>query len=352
MKKIFKSKYIIILISILLLFTVINKLVVDAIQKPVKLVESASIWQDVELENSKITDNSIVTWDNNSLKIYNFQGELIEEILGNGYYNNIYYFDKEIGVLDKQLNVLYLYDSSGNLNNKIQLSGSVYSIWKKQNNFFVHRKDELSSKRLETITKLEASGKESPLYETERFIINFELEANNLFVSEITAENYSYKSVLNIINKGSNQIFDFANETVLDIKKYGKDLIAITNKNIYKIKNNEKEKVELKNFKSYLFEDNKILVLYDNKLVEFNSNLAVVNSYDINISNSGLFKHDGGYFVWGPTDLAGYVGQQREFTKSFDSIVYGVSSNNKALLVTHKYNTELYLFETIEEEKN
>lgn len=349
MKKFLKGKYLLILGAIILLFIIINKLIVDVIQRPVKMVETKSIWQDIEIQNSKITENSIVTWDNSSLKIYNFQGELIEEILGNGYYTNIYFFDSEIGVLDKQLNVLYLYSSLGELKSKTQLSGSVYSIIKKHGDFYVHRKDEMSSQRIETLTKIEGRGKESPVYETDRFIINFEIDGGKLFVSEITAENYSYKSVLNIIGKKENKIFDFGNETVLEMKIYGKNLIAITNKNLYKIVGNEKEKVELKNFKDYIMEDNKIVVLYDNKLVQFSPDLSISKSWDIGITTSGLLVHDGGYFVWGPTDLVGYLGQQREFTKSFESIVYGVDSNNKALLITHKYNTELYLFETIEE---
>ena len=50
--------------------------------------------------------------------------------------------------------------------------------------------------------------------------------------------------------------------------------------------------------------------------------------------------------------MVGYIGQKRQFKKSFDSIVYDVDSNDRTMLVTHKYNVELYGFEKIEEGKN
>lgn len=352
MKKHSKLKYLLLILGIIFLIIVINKLIVDRIQRPVKMVETQSIWTDVEIQKAKLTDTSIVTWDNSSIKIYNLQGDLVEEILGNGYYTNVYFFDNEIGVLDKQLNVFYLYSALGDLKEKIELTGSVYSLIDKDGSFYVHRKDKLQEGRLETLSKLETRGKESPIYETERFIINFDQEGSKLYVSEITTENYSYKSVLTIQDGKDSQVFDFGNETVLETKVYGKKLLAITNKNLYKIVGNEREKVELKNFKDYRFEDKKIVVLYDNKLVTFNPDLSIDKSVDIGITPSGLVSHDGSYFVWGPTDIVGFVGEQRTFTKSFESIVYGVDSNDKGLLVTHKYNVETYLFEPIEEEKN
>ncbi|MDO5027827.1 MAG: hypothetical protein Q4E36_01060 [Bacillota bacterium] len=352
MKKTSKAKYLLLVLGLIFLVIVLNKLIVDRMQRPVKMVETESIWQDVEIQKAKLTDSSIVTWDNSSIKIYNLQGDLVEEILGNGYYTNIYFFNNEIGVLDKQLNVFYLYSSLGDLKEKIELTGSVYSVINKEGSFFVHRKDQLQEGRLESLSKLETRAKESPLYETERFIINFDIDNSKLYVSEITTENYSYKSVLSIIDGKESSVFDFGNETVLETKVYGKRLLALTNKNLYNIVGNERKKVELKNFKDYRFEDKKILVLYDNKLVLFNPDLTIDKSVDIGITTSGLLVHDGSYFVWGPTDIVGFVGEQRTFTKSFESIVYGVDSNDKGLLVTHKYNTELYLFELIEEEKN
>lgn len=352
MKKPKKIKYLFLSLGLILLIVVINKLIENRIQRPVKMVEEKSVWTDVEIQKSKLTDSSIVTWDNSSIKIYNLQGDLVEEILGNGYYTNVYFFDDQIGVLDKQLNVFYLYSALGDLKEKIELSGSVYSLINKNGDLYVHRKDQMQDGRLESLAKLEARGKESPIYETERFIINFDPEKSKLYISEITTENYSYKSVLTITDGKESRVFDFGNETVLETKVYGKKLLAITNKNLYKIVGNEKEKVELKNFKDYRFEDKKIVVLYDNKLVVFNPDLGIEKSDDIGISTSGLLVHDGSYFVWGPTDIVAFVGEQRAFTKSFESIVYGVDSNDKGLLVSHKYNAELYLFEPIEEEKN
>lgn len=345
----FKKRYLFLIIVIIIFSFIINKIVTDMVQKPVRMVETESLWQDMEIQKSELMSNSIITWDNSNLKIFNLEGELIEEVIGNGYFTNIYYFEDEIGVLDKQLNVLYIYTQTGDLKNKIQLTGSVYSIFNKDEEIYIHRKDELNSDRIETLTKLEGDRRESPIYETNRFIINFLIEGSTTYISEITAENYAYKSVLNVLDKGETQVFDFGNETVLDMHKINNRLLVITNKNLYSIQGNERQRVELNNFKDYKFEKNKVVVLYGNNLVKFNGDLSVDESFDIGISTTGMLTHDGGYFVYGPTDLIGYVGENRQFIKSFDSIVNSISSNDNALLVTHKYNVELYTFETIEE---
>lgn len=350
MRKLLNKKLIFAIIGLVILSFIINKLVIDMIQRPVRMVETESLWQDMEIQKSELMSNSITTWDNSNLKIYNLEGELIEEVIGNGYFTNIYYWEDEIGVLDKQLNVLYIYSSTGDLKNKIQLSGSVYSVFNKDGDIYIHRKDQLNSQRIETLTKLEGDRREEPIYETNRFIINFLIEGSTTYISEITTENYAYKSVLSILEDGETKVFDFGNETVLDMMKVSNRLMVVTNKNLYSISGNEREKIELNNFKDYEFEKNKVVVLFGNNLVKYNSDLSVDSSFEVGISSSGILKHDGGYFVYGPTDLVGYVGENRQFNKSFDSIVNSVSSNGNSILVTHKYNVELYTFEKIEEE--
>ncbi len=352
MRKILSIKNFLLTLGIIILIIIGNQLIINYTQKPVKMVELQSIWTDTEIQTSNLTTKSIVTWDNNRLRMFNFTGETTEEVIGNGFFTNIYYFGDDIAVLDKQLNVLYTYNSTGDLKDKTQLTRSVYSIFKKGSDIYLHKKEDLTTQRLETISKLEGDGKESPLYQTDKFIVNFQLEGSELLISEIAAENYAYKSTLHVIKGGKTKTYDFGNETILDMKKYGNKIIAVSNKNLYSLQDSKREKVELNKFKDYVFENNRIGILYNNRLVFFNENLAEREAFDLGITTTGLILHDGGYFVYGPTDMVGYIGQKRQFKKSFDSIVYGVSSNNRTMLITHKYNTELYGFEVIEEGTN
>lgn len=352
MKKYLTRRNIILAIIIIILLIGVNKYINDWLQRPVKMQEALSLWEDGEIESAHLTEDSIITWDQNKLHFYNLKGEMIEEIVGNGYFTNIYYFGDQVAVLDKQLNVLYIYNSVGDLKEKTQLTGRVYSIFKKGDNIYLHKKDEKSSERQETITKLEGDEKESPVYQTKNFIINFTIDKNELLVSEITAENYSYKTILNKVEKNDSNHLDFGNETIIDMKKYGDKIIAITNKNIYSIEGNNREKVQLDKFKDYIFEEKRIGVLYDNRLVFFNKDLIERESYDIGITNTGILVHDGGYFVYGPTDIVGFLGQKRQFQKSFDSIVYRAKASDIGILLKHKYNVELFIFEPIKEEVN
>ena len=352
MRKILNVKNILLTLGLIILIIIGNQLFINFTQKPVKMIELQSIWTDTEIQTSNLTTKSIVTWDNNRLRMFNFTGEITEEVIGNGFFTNIYYFGDDIAVLDKQLNVLYTYNSTGDLKGKTQLTGNVYSIFKKGSDIYLHKKEDLTSQRLETITKLEGDGKESPVYQTDKFIVNFQIEGSELLVSEIASENYAYKSTIHVIKGGKTNTYDFGNETILDMKKYGNKIIAVSNKNIYSLQDTKREKVELNKFQDYVFENNRIGILYNNRLVFFNQNLVEREAFDLGITTTGLILHDGGYFVYGPTDMVGYIGQKRQFKKTFDSIVYGVSSNDRTLLITHKYNVELYGFEVIEEGTN
>ena len=113
MKKIINAKNILILLGLIILTIIGNQLIINFTQKPVKMVELQSLWTDTEIQTSNLTSNSIVTWDSHRLRMFNLSGEITEEVIGNGFFTNIYYFEDDIGVLDKQLNVLYIYNSTG-----------------------------------------------------------------------------------------------------------------------------------------------------------------------------------------------------------------------------------------------
>lgn len=350
MKKIFKTKHIVFFILILTGILLLNNLISNYRQRPVKMVHSESIWQDSEIQNADIGASSVITWDGNRLKFYGFDGKETDEINGNGYFTNVYFFEDEVVVLDKQLNVMYIYTKTGELKKKIQLKGDVYSIAKKDKSYYVIRKEEDKDERRETISRLDGENNETEIYETDNFIINFRIDGSKLLVTEITTENYAYKSSLNIINGKDTKKYDFDNETILDMRYYKDAILAISNKNLYRLSDTKKEKIELKNFRDYRFENGRIAVLYDNKLEFFSNNLVSKEVFEIPITSTGIVKHNDSYFVFGPTDIIGFVGEKRQFQESFESVVYGLHSNDNTLLITYKYNVGLYNFEEMNKE--
>lgn len=352
MKKTNIIKYGLIILLLIILYFFINNLVLEMVQKPVEMVAKASIWQDLEIVNYNLGPSSVISWDENKLRFYNLQGGLIKEISSNGYFTNIYFFDDDVALLDKQLNILYIYNSLGEEKDRIELIGSVYTVKKMGSKYYILKKENKDNKNIEAIYSLNRDGKDTQIYETDKFIVNFSVDGSKILVSEISTENFAYKSSISDID-GSNIIkYDFDNETVLDMKRMGGRLIAITNKNIYALYDNRKEKVEFSNFKDYYFDNDRIIVLYSNKLEIFDNRLRVVETYDIDITAMGFFKHNDGYFVYGPTDIMGYIGQKRQFKKSFDSIVYGMDTNDKGILVSYKYRFEVYGFEDVKESED
>ncbi len=349
MKKTNIIKYGLIALLLILLYFFINNLVIEMVQKPVKMVAKASIWQDLEIENFKLGPSSVVSWDDNKLRFYNLQGDLIKEISSNGYFTNIYFFDDDVALLDKQLNILYIYNSLGEEKDRIELSGSVYTVKKMGSRYYILKKEKRENKNIEAIYQLNRDGKDTQIYETDKFIVNFSINGSKMLISEISTENFAYKSSISDIDGNNVKKFDFDNETVLDMRNIGGRLIAVTNKNLYALYDNKKEKVELSNFKDYYFENDRVIILYSNKLEIFDNRLRPVESFDIDITGVGFFRHNDGYFVYGPTDIMGYIGQKRQFKKSFDSIVYGMDSNDKGILVSYKYRFEIYGFEDIKE---
>lgn len=347
MKKISIFKYFLIALVLIIIYLFINSVIINISQKPVEMVLKSSIWLDNEIKNFSLGSSSISIWDGTSLKFFNFQGQKTADILGNGYFTNVYFLDDEIMILDKQLNILYTYNTLGERKSKIDLQGPVYTVKKINNKYYTIKKENQKEKPYETINILTKTGDEK-VYETEKFITNFHIDGSKILVSELSTENFAYKSSFANISGKTTEKYDFDNETILDMKKIGSRILAITNKNVYSLYKNNKSKVELKNFRDYYFDGDNIVVLSDNKVQKFDKNLKLIEAFDVDITSQGIFEYKGGYFVYGPTDMIGFLGEKREFKESFDSIVYGVKANDQAIFVSHKYSGELY---TLEEKK-
>lgn len=347
LKKIKYLKRLVIVILLVLSYIFLNNLIQDLLQRPVKMVLEKSFWNDSEIVSSRIYSNSLVTWDSSKLRFHDFQGNKIDEIIGNGYFTNIYYYKEDIALLDKQLNVLYLYSPTGELKKKIDLNGPIFTVYRNNGDFYTQKKTKDSEFSNEEIYKYEGEEREAIIIQTPRFITDFRVDGGSYYISELSSDNYLYKASLSILNKKKEEKYDFDNETILDILPLGSKTIAITNKNLYSLKNNEKEKVEIDNFRNYIFDENSVGILTNNQLIFYDYNLKEKERIDIDITPTGVFKHMGGYFVYGPTDMVGFLGQGREFKKSFESLVYGITSNENALLVQYKYSTELYSFKEI-----
>lgn len=337
----FTKKHAILLAIIIFLLLFINKLVLDRNSEKLILNDVVDITADSEILSSNITKDSVVIWDNNSLKFYDFKGENIADNVANGYYTEVYYNNDETILLDKQLNILYFYNSLGKLVSKVELSGEVFSIFVRDGNYYVVRKDRLENETNESLTRISKDGKEVPIYRTNSNIIDVRETNGNIYVTELIIENYSYKSTLNIIKGSENEKFDFGSETIIAINPLKKNTIIVTNKNIYSLAGYERTKVALKNFKDFYFDGDETVVLYSNKLDRFNKNLQLVESKDVNITNTGVLRVKNSDFVYGPTDLIGFLGEDRQFTSSFNGVVNNVETNGKEILSEYRFNAKV-----------
>lgn len=348
-----KKKIILFAIGLLvgvLIYIFLGGFVRDSLQKPVKIVPATSIWQDSDIKDFHINHSTVVTWDDLLLNFYDFSGNEIKDIGSNGYDTNIYFSEDEVYFLDKQLNTLFLYNSFGELQDKISVTGNIFNVKKIGRDFYLHKKETKSSVPVESIVKLSRDGKEEQIYETVNYILNFDIDGSKLLVADISTGNYGYKTTIKIVDGSREYPFELNNEVAIKLKIVDGKGIVLTNKKLYSLNGDKKNEVELMLIKDGYIGDKEIAILYNDTLAVYNSNLKLKGEYNIPINSTSVFNYDNGYFVYGPTDLCGYIGQKREFVHKFDAMISGVKGKGKILGVLYKERVELYKFETIDSE--
>ena len=346
MKKLEKLKFLILGLLFIGLYFVFSDYITTLVQRPVELKQVLDIVDSTQIVSSHLYDNSVVTWDGGKLKFYDKEGEQVDEILGNGHFTNIYYYDDKVGVLDKQLGDFYLYDTLGGLTSRQDLDTTVFSIIEDEDDIYYHKK--LSTNPPTEAIYLGLSDREEELYTTDKFIVGYKALDNEIAISELTSENFAYRSILTLVKRKDKTIYNFDNETVLDISKLSRNkYLAITNKNLYLLDQGEKNKVEIDGIIDFILEDNKAIILQGNSLNIYNKDLNLVEQHTVDINPQGLIKLKGGYFVYGPTELIGFVGQDREFSNKFDSVIYDVIHDRDELMVVFKNWATIYQLEEV-----
>ncbi|NLY20402.1 MAG: hypothetical protein GXZ08_03900 [Tissierellia bacterium] len=336
-----------ILVIVFLIYIFLGGVVKEAFQKPVRIVPETSVWQDSEIKDFSLTNSSFVTWDDLLLSFYDLSGKEITDIGSNGYDTNIYFNENDIYFLDKQLNTVFIYDEHGELKDKIKFTGNVFNLKKIGNDYYIHKKESKAGNSVETISKLFKDGREELLYETLNYILDFDINGSKQLITEISTGSYGFKTTVKYISGKDVNEFELNNEVAMKSKFLDGRGIVVTDKKLYSFKGKNKEVLEILLLKDAYIGDKEIAILHNDTLDIYNSKLALKNKYDILINSSNVFQYDGGYFVYGPTDLAGYIGQNREFVHKFDTKVNSVKAKGKILGVLFKERVELYTFEQI-----
>ncbi|MDO5725648.1 MAG: hypothetical protein Q4P29_05015 [Tissierellia bacterium] len=334
-------------ILVALIYNLLGNYIKEIFQKPVEMKLNGTVRYDGDIENFQLTENGIISWDGNFLKFASLQGEMLNEIASNGYDSTVRFENGETFFLDKQLNALYVYNDFGQLKNKIALKGSVFNVKKLNDKIYLHKKDNSTGKDFESIWTMNYDGNENKIYETEGYIINFFAKGSTLYAIEISTDFYGYSTSV-IVSKGENrQRFEFNNEAILHVAPLKNRIMVITDKKLYAIKGEKKEGIEINEIKDFIIEDDKVAILHGDSLEFYSEKLKSLEKHLVGIGHDRLFSFDNGYFVYGPTEMLGFVGEAREFTYKFESLVKDIKTENRILAAMFREHIELYTLEPI-----
>ena len=344
MKRASKARYILYGLIFVGLFWSVSSFVTRLSQKPMRLTKVAEVIDDKQIESSNIYPDSFVAWDENLLKFYSLEGEVLSEILGNGHFSKVYYTKDKVMLYDSQLGVLYNYTPKGDLIDKDNLDKNVFGLIVDDKDIYTHTIID-TEPRVEEIN-LYKNDKEE-IYTTDKFIIDFVNLGREKAVFELASENFSYRSTVTILGGKEPVVYNFDNETALDITRISRNrYLLLTNKHLYGLKNGEKEKTEMTELRDYIMEKDRCVVLERDQLNIYDKNLELIESHDLN-NPQGIDSAEGGYFVHGATDMVGFIGQEREFRRTFDSVIYDVENFRDYFLIGHKNWVVLYKLEEI-----
>lgn len=262
-----------------------------------------------EVSSVNFDENGLALWDRHQLSFYNPEGEEVRHIenpqLGRVFFGNHYIY-----AVNHMTQDLTLMDQTGEGAGYISGEGfNLFHIEPRNGYDLVHQKGN-GIERLSMVTEDQALA---PLFETQEFILTYDLEKpENYVVASMITKGNGYRSRITWMTKGTERVYDFNNEVIIKLDIRDNDIYAVTNENLYWIRNEEEEKVEISLFKNMIIDGKQIWVLHGDVLEGFNRQLTSQRKIVTPIEASDLTRKDNMNIVHNSHEVVGYYPNREE----------------------------------------
>lgn len=278
---------------------------------PREIVPRFSIPLETNVDELGLMDNdNIVTWDGDLLMYYNKHGEFIESQDHTSEGLEVFFGKEKVYLFDETLKKVYIYSNSGKEEPAFFVPGEVFNITSQHGNVIVH----IKQGRGESLYLLEGGGGLKPIFETEHFILDYDVLSKHKFaVSELSSQASGYKTT--VFYKEHEMLKEeFQSEVSMDLAYIEDNLYMVTEKKLYKFNPEELKFVDIPLISDVQMDKSGIHLLHSGVYSKYNLKLEEVHKEVVpgNVNRlDRLFKDK--VYGSGQTDIVGNLGLENEF---------------------------------------
>lgn len=290
-----------------------------------------------------LLDRDIFKWNNNILSIINRNGELILEKQYNFQTPYVVFGKNRIYIMDASSGDIYILDSKGDTIERVILEDEIKNLTENGNSLFIHTESELE----ENLVLLDTNGV---------FLRIQPIENMNILTYVVDNKNEKYlMSHLNIVDEFYSEIqlysingdligkLQIDNEIIVFTEFLNDDLITLTDKCLYYIKDNnifwEKTITDIKDI---LLHDNEIYILYGDNLEVVDLEGRTINKFSFTNGYDKMENQDNFILIYGNNDLIGVQGDREILEYRHDSAIKNIVMNKNYLGVIDDANLHLF----------
>lgn len=302
-----------------------------------------SIDLDRTSQRMGLMDKNISIFDDSKLTIIDLEGNLILEKDFNFTSPDLVFGDDSYYVMDKSTGDIYISNKKGETIERVSLGNSIFNLVEEDDNIIVHTK----SDEEESIVILDNKGVFLRVHLVEDMdILTYNIDKNkdrylisNLIIKdEVKSQVYTYSIAGELLSSSH-----IDNEIIIFTKFVKDDLIALTDKCLYYMRDNKIYwKKPLSKIKDILVYNDQIYLLDSDNLEIVNLEGRTMEKFILKEGFSKLINHDDLILVWGDYDLLGVQGGKEILSYRHDLPIKDLVINKYHLALVD--NDSIHLF--------
>lgn len=350
-KDIHKGFKIFIIVIIIMLIFIVNKdsrnKVLEIIQtftvREKSLILSDSIPIEAGVEGISLYDNMIIKYKYNKLSFMKLNGDLFFEKDFNFSNPYVYVKEKNIYIADKETGDIYCVDEKGETISRIQLSESLFNLKEIQKGIIAH----IKTPDGEGINILNKEGDSIRVHKVNKGnILTFasNKDSSKYILSVIDLEGI-LKSITKVYNIEGEELssIEFPNEVILFSEFIDDDIITLTDKSLYYIKDDKVQwKRQFSNIMDIYKDKEEIYILYENNFEIINFEGRTLDKFVFPKSFNRILKIDKYFLIYGDNDIVIFHGHKEIAKLKSPKEILGVSGNKSVIAIHYSDSLEIY----------
>lgn len=264
---------------------------------------------ETELDDFALLNHTIVLWNGDVLKFVNRKGELIhqEDFSSEGL--KLFFGEDRVYLYDSDLNKVHIFSDQGKEEGSFYVTGEVFSICDQNKNTVVHIKRE----GVEELFILEGTESLEPIFQTEHFILNYDIVSRKKYVvAELSMQASGYYTTL-YRQTSDLEKHEFQSEVSMGTKLLNDDIYMVTEKNLYKVSKNDVKSVEIPLISDMIMDKSGVYLLHSGTLSTYDLNLELKDKAVIPANVHEITMVGKRVYGIGTNDMVGNMGKNSEF---------------------------------------